>query len=173
MQLTERTSEGWWREGDRRRGSGGAGGGCQPVWAMGGEVGGDIVRHGSRREWDIGNTGAEGALSPHRHRGRGELSFDLSVQFLKSWGHLDTVLSLVQAVSRTEGLSWQPGLAGASESLRAHGQEGRWHRIHYSGFAPPGAPVQEHPAETGEPGFGHRGVTQTDGAEPPRHTMTS
>lgn len=58
----------------------------------------------------MGNRAAERALSPHCHHGRGELSFDLSVQFLKSWGHLDTVLSLVQAVSSTEGLLWQPEL---------------------------------------------------------------
>lgn len=115
----------------------------------------------------MGNRVAERALSPDCHHGRGELSFDLSVQFLKSWGHLDTVLSLVQAVSSTEGLLWQPGLAGSSERLRAHGQEGRWHRIHYSGFAPPGSPVQERPAEPGEPGFRHCGIIQMDGVSHP------
>lgn len=34
-------------------------------------------------------------------------------------------------------------------------------------------PVRRSPAELGEPGFGHRGVTQTDGVEPPCHITMS
>lgn len=83
------------------------------------------------------------------------------MQFLKIQGHLDTVLSLTQAVA--QGLLWQQQLAGMSGSLHAHGQEGRWHWIHYSGFAAPGATIWGgwRSSEPGETCPGHCSAQQS------------